>query len=251
MIDIHCHVVPGVDDGARDTEQALAMLRLAATAGTTDLVATPHANEQFSFDPAAVKERLAELQQASGGKPRLHYGCELHLTPENIEDALRFPSRYTMAGSRYLLVEFSDFLIPKTAGEILQRLREAGMRPIVAHPERNPLLRGRLADLAAWVERGCRVQVTGQSLLGRFGRSARAAAGEMIGRGLVHFLASDGHDGKYRPPALDETWQAVEQSYGREAAERLLVENPRAVLEGWPVEAAVRVRRPKFRFGLW
>jgi protein-tyrosine phosphatase len=149
------------------------------------------------------------------------------------------------------LVEFSDFLIPKTTGEILGRLLGAGMRPIVAHPERNPILSGRIGDLAVWVERGCLLQLTAQSLLGSFGRAAKACSEGLIGRGLAHFLASDGHDTVRRPPVLDLAWRAVEQSFGRPAAQRLLVDNPRAVLAGEPVDAALPVSRRKSRFAIW
>jgi protein-tyrosine phosphatase len=251
MIDIHSHILPGLDDGARDHEEALNMVRMAAAAGTTDIVATPHANEEFRFDPAVTEQRIAELQRACGESPRIHYGCELHLTPENIDDAVRFPARYSIARRACLLVEFSDFLIPKTTGEILGWLMEAGLRPILAHPERNPILRKRLGDLAGWVERGCLVQLTAESLLGRFGRAAKSSSEELMRRGLVHFLASDGHDVKHRPPVLDAAWQFLEDRYGRPTAERLLVRNPQAVLEGGPIDAAIATSRKKFRFALW
>src|SRR5580704_9726299 len=101
MIDIHSHILPGLDDGARDPEEALQMLRMAAAAGTTDIVATPHANEQFHFDPAATAHGLAELAQAAGAVPRLHFCFDLPLTAENIDDALHFPAQYTIAQRGY------------------------------------------------------------------------------------------------------------------------------------------------------
>jgi protein-tyrosine phosphatase len=251
MIDIHSHILPELDDGARNLEEALQMVRLAASAGTSDIVATPHANDQFRFDPSLVEQRIAELQHAAGETPRIHYGCELRLSPENLDDVLRLPSRYTLARRGYLLVEFSDFLIPKSAGAILSRLRETGIRPIIAHPERNPILRRRLDDLAAWVEQGCFVQVTAQSPLGRHGRSARAGAEELLKRGLVHFLASDAHDTQHRPPVLEAAWQFLERDFGRATAQRLLVENPQAVLAGESIDAVLPARRKKSRFALW
>src|SRR5687767_2725294 len=87
MVDIHSHVLPGLDDGAPNMEAALEMLHVAGESGTTDIVATPHANPQYRFDPMRVEVALAALQKAAGSGPRIHYGCELHLTPENIEDA--------------------------------------------------------------------------------------------------------------------------------------------------------------------
>ena len=251
MIDIHSHILPGLDDGARDPEEALNMVRLAASAGTTDIVATPHADERFRFDPPAVQERIAELQLAAGPTPRIHYGCELHVTAENIADALRFPYRYAIAGRAYVLIEFSDFLVPKTTTEILGRLLDAGVRPIVAHPERNPLLRRRIADLETWVERGCLLQLTAQSLVGRFGRSAQAGSEELLRRNLVHVVASDGHDTRHRPPVLEEGWQYLERHFGALTARRLLIDNPQAVLDGEAIEEPAAVPRRKSRFAFW
>ena len=251
MIDIHSHILPLLDDGARNPEEALSMLRMAASTGTTDIVATPHANMEFRFDPSAAAQRIAELERASGGTPRIHWGCELHLTPENIDHAMQFPALYSIARRGYLLLEFPDFMVPKTTAEILRRLIAAGLRPIVAHPERNLILRKRLGDLAEWVARGSLIQVTAQSLIGRFGPSAKAISGELIGRGLAHLVASDAHDTKHRPPVLDEAWQFLEHRFGRKTARRLLTDNPRAVLEGMPIPADIPASRKKPRFAFW
>ena len=251
MIDIHSHILPGLDDGASTMEEAVDMVRLAAAAGTTDIVASPHANQEFAFDPATVEQKIAELQQAAGDTPRIHYGCDFHLTPENIEYAQSSPGKYSINHRGYLLVEFSDLLIPRTSSEIFARLIGAGMRPIVTHPERNELLQTRVPELEAWVRQGCLVQVTAQSLLGRFGKPAKAAADDLMARGLVHFLASDAHDAKYRPPVLDEAWRFVEQAFGEDLALRLLEENPRAVLAGVPIAAAPLPRRKKKWYSPW
>ena len=246
MIDIHSHILHDLDDGARTFEESLEMVRIAAAAGTTEIVASPHANEEYRFEPETVEARIAELQTAAGASPVIHYGCDFHLTRENIEDALRSPGKYSIAHRGYLLVEFSDFLIPKSTGEIFAALLSAGMRPIITHPERNRLLRSRTDDLAAWVEQGCLIQVTAQSLLGRFGKSARNASAAWIGRGLVQVLASDGHDPKHRPPVLNEAYAHVAELFGEETARSLCVSNPRAIVNGEPVERlrpAVKARR--------
>lgn len=244
MIDIHTHILPGLDDGARNLEEALGMLRMAAAAGTTDMVASSHANPEFAFDPQVAEERIAELQGAAGDSVRIHYGCELQLTLEGIENALRFPQEYSIGHHGYLLVEFSDFLVPKTTSAILGRMMDRGLRPIVAHPERNPLLRKRMSELEGWVGQGCSMQVTAHSLLGRFGKSAKAAGHELMARGLVHFLASDAHDLQHRPPVLDEVRRYVEETFDPEAADRLLLENPQSVLDGFPVASGpVHVRK--------
>jgi protein-tyrosine phosphatase len=251
MIDIHSHILPDLDDGSPTLEDSVVMLRQAAEAGTTDIVATPHANQRYKFDPLVVESKIGELQAAVGDTPRIHYGCDFHLTMENIDDALHSPGKYSIDHRGYLLVEFSDFLIPKSTDEIFSRMMHAGMRPVVTHPERNQLLQTRIAELESWVAQGAHIQVTGQSLLGRFGKSARHCAHHLMERGLVHFLASDAHDTKWRTTPLDETWRYVEERFGPEAARRLLEENPRDVLAGVPLTSTPLPVKQKKWYSRW
>ena len=240
MIDIHSHVLWGLDDGAPTLEDSIAMARMAAAHGTTDLVATPHANPVYKFDPERVRERLAELNHALegavGDRLRLHSGCDFHLSYDNIEDAIRNPRKYTINGASYLLVEFSDLLVFSNTRQILDHLMQAGMTPVITHPERNGLLRQRADAIAEWVDAGTRVQVTAQSLLGEFGRQARDFCKVLLDRRLVHFVASDAHDWQRRPPLLDRACQWVSDEYGDALAEALFVTNPRAVLTGDPLD---------------
>ena len=251
MIDIHSHILPELDDGSRYFEESVAMVRMAAAAGTTDIVASPHANQDFAFDREIVERKIADLQAAIGENPRIHYGCDFHLTPENIDDAIASPGKYSINHRGYLLVEFSDFLIPKTTLEIFARLTRAGMFPIVTHPERNQMLQDRLPELAEWVANGALLQVTAQSPLGRFGKTAEACAHKLMSRGLVHFLASDAHDTKHRTTALDEPRRYVEETFGEEAAIRMLEENPRAVLAGEPLSTATYALKKKKWYSIW
>ena len=232
MIDIHSHVLYGLDDGAKTLEDSVAMVRMAAEHGTTDLVATPHANPNYRFDPQIIGERLAEVAKASDHVLRLHSGCDFHLSYDNIQDAIANPRKYTINHHRYLMVEFSDLLIFNNTAEIFSRLEEAGMTPVITHPERNSLLRQRVDQIAKWVEAGACVQVTGQSLLGEFGRRAAEFSRALLDRRLVHFLASDGHDCEHRPPRLDLAHAWVKEHYGEEWAEALCVTNPKATLTG-------------------
>lgn len=253
MIDIHTHVLPGIDDGARSLDESVEMLRAAARSGTTDLVATPHANLEFRFDPQVVEERLAELQNVAGPAVHLHRGCDFHLYYENIQDALTNPSKYTINGKSYLLVEFSDLLIAPSTPQVFARLLRAGMIPIITHPERNYLLHARMDQIKAWVGLGCCVQVTAQSLLGRFGTEARDIGRQLIERGLVHFVASDAHDASDRTPRLDEAYRHVAARYGEACAESLFVVNPRAALSGEPLgdQPVPKVRTSRKWFKFW
>lgn len=221
-----------MDDGARTLEQSIEMLKMAAEAGTTDLVCTPHANREYQFEPLVIRGRLKELEDGIGGAVRLYTGCDFHLNYENIQDAITHPRKYTIHQGRYLLVEFSEMLIFRNTAEIFGRLQEAGMVPIITHPERNQLLRQRVEEIALWVEAGAYVQVTGQSLLGHFGKQAAEFARTLLDRGLVHFIASDAHDLKHRPPTMDGAHGWLVKHYGQAVADVLCTENPRAALSG-------------------
>ena len=232
MIDIHSHILPGLDDGAETLEESLAMLKIAVAGGTTDIVATPHANTEFNFQPDLVAQKLAELSAAAGDSIRIYTGCDFHLQYENIQDALEHPTKYTINHKNYLLVEFSDLMIFNTTGDIFYQLRAAGMVPVVTHPERNWLLQKRFEAIREWVGEGACLQVTAQSLLGRFGKHAREYAEKLMKAGLVHFVASDAHGTKDRTPNMREAFEYVSDRYGEKRAEQLFVVNPRAALEG-------------------
>ena len=235
MVDIHSHILFGLDDGSPDRETSLAMLEIAARAGTADIVASPHADIHYPFQLEEVELQIEELNAATGGKPRIHFGCDFHLQYDNIQDALAHPTRYTIAHKSYLLVEFSDLVIFNTSDQVLDRLIEAGMTPVVTHPERNPLLQQRPEALTRWVERGCLLQVTAQSLLGDFGSRAKEFAETLMKRNLVHFLASDAHDCERRPPRLDEAHEWVCRKYGPARADLLCIANPAAAVAGAPL----------------
>lgn len=235
MIDIHSHILWGLDDGAESLDQTLAMLRLAAEHGTTDIVATPHANFEFRYQEDIVRERIAEASAAAGGTPRIHRGCDFHLSFDNVQDALARPSRYWVGGGPYLLVEFPDASIAGM-GQALSVLLERGLVPVMTHPERQLQLREIPAEFQQWIQEGCLVQVTAQSLLGRFGKHAEDSAWQMIERGLAHFVASDAHDERDRVPCLDAAFAEVAKRAGEPLARRLFIENPRAVIAGERIE---------------
>src|SRR5664279_5069009 len=183
MVDIHSHVVWGLDDGARDVEQSLGMLRAAAENGTSDIVATPHSNAQYRYQAELLEERVQQLAAKTGGKPRIHKGCDLHLSFDNIDEVLQRPGKYSINGKQYLLVECPDFHIGKHMEGVLQQLVGNGIVPIVTHPERNPVLQNKLSRVEEWVELGCLVQVTALSISGGFGRTAHSAADRLLERG--------------------------------------------------------------------
>lgn len=238
MIDIHSHILPGIDDGARNMAETIEMIEMARATGTTAIVASPHADAQFTYRPERIEELLAEVRTQAGPGIEIVRGCDFHLMLSNIEDALKHPARYTIGGRCYLLVELSDMLIFPNNGAIWTELEAAGMRIILTHPERNPLLRQKIELIEDWVAQGRYMQVTAQSLLGAFGPKALAFARKMLDRGLVHFLASDGHNVKHRPPRLDQGFDWVARNYSPRLAQLLCEDHPRAALAGEPLDLA-------------
>jgi protein-tyrosine phosphatase len=248
FVDIHSHVLYGLDDGAKTLEQSVAMLQMAAAAGTSDLVATPHSDLTYKFQPELIAQRLSELRTALGARIQLHSGCDFHLHFDNIQDCLANPTKYTINHQRYLLVEFADSHIAKTMEELFKRMLDLDLTPIITHPERNPLLQQRIDTLASWVRAGCLVQVTAQSFLDRFGKRARQFADELMERKLVHFVASDAHDTQDRTPVLTDAFNYVMECYGEGTARNLFSAHPRATLTGEYLEAENPVMEKKKRW---
>lgn len=232
MIDIHCHLLPGIDDGPDSLEESLAMAEMAIADGITHVVATPHANDRYRFDPEVNAKRREELQGRLGERLKIATGCDFHLSFENVEDARKNPAKYSLNQNRYLLVEFADFSIPPWMDDTLHQLQLLGLSPIITHPERNGLLRGDPGRMLGWLKRGCYVQVTAQSLTGRFGEAAKRWSETWLDQGCVHFVASDAHSTKSRPPKLREAYEVVATRRGEEVARALFHDNPLAAFEG-------------------
>lgn len=222
------------------------MIKLAAASGSTDLVATPHSNAQFPFDERRIDEAFRSLSNLCAGVIHLYRGCDCHLTLQNLEDALIRPSKYTINGSRYLLVELPDFMGPAIVWEQLRTLINARLCPIITHPERNISLQSNVKRLKEWVRGGCLVQVTAQAFLGRFGSDAKRSVESLMDECLVHFVASDAHDCVDRPPDLSKAHERVCSRWGRERAQRLFIDNPGAVIVDGPIVRGPQSKR-KFR----
>lgn len=235
MIDIHHHLLFGLDDGPKTMDVSLAMAEMSIANGVTHLVATPHASDQFQFDPVRNQERLAMLASELGGRITLALGSDFHLTYENIEDAIAHTGKYSIHGKNYLLVEFSNSYIPSNITDVFFRMSLAGLIPIITHPERNPVILRNPERLAEWIRAGCYVQVTAASLTGRFGKTAERMSLNLLRQNWVHFLATDAHDVTSRPPRLRDAFDWVASEFGVETAERLCIHNPRAAFFGEPM----------------
>jgi len=234
FVDLHSHVLYGLDDGAKTRDESLALLRIAHANGTTDIVATPHANSRFAFTPAIISERIAEL--APQTPVTIHRGCDFHLHLSNIQDAVAHPRKYTIDAGAYLLVELSEAAVFSGTERILSTLIEAGMVPIITHPERHRQLQSQPEMLAPWIELGCFVQVTAGSVTGLFGKSAARCAHWLVESGMAHFVSSDAHGSETRTPDLREAYGELVKLFDEARIRPLFVDNPRAVIEGEELE---------------
>ena len=247
MIDLHTHILPGIDDGATDLGQAVAMCRAAAEQGFDVLVATPHQRHPlwWNDDIEALESARRRLQAELGTHPRIVLGAEVRADGAILEavDSLSGhpeagpPRMKCIGSSRYVLLEFGPLAGPEPES-VVHEMIVAGLIPILAHPECLPWLALDIDRLRALVERGALLQITGMSVAGDFGRTPRDSSHRLLQEGLVHFLASDCHDLERRPPAFAEAARLVSRKFGTERLERITHKNPLAVIEDRRVIAA-------------
>lgn len=231
MIDLHTHILPGLDHGPSDWDEAVAMCRIAVADGITALAATPHVSEIFPNSSQRIEAAIDELRGRLGeaGVPlAVVAGGDYHIRPDLARENV-----LTLGGNgRYFLLEFPYQLLPPRADAFIRVLLQRGLTPIVTHPERTISLQHDWRRLEPLVKEGALVQVTAGSLLGHFGRPAAAAAERFLKKGWVHLLASDAHWARERVPQLAEGRDAAARLLGTAGAQALVEANPRAILEG-------------------
>jgi protein-tyrosine phosphatase len=241
VIDIHSHVLPGIDDGVKSMDEAIEFCRIAYEDGTRTLIATPHMKEGFYDNPLeAVRQHVAALEErldAEGIGLRILPGCEAYFSAGLVE-GIREGRIATLAdGKLYLLLELPFQQQVVGLEETVFNLKVAGITPIMAHPERIRYFQEDLDRLESVLRQGALSQLTSSSLIGRFGRKVEAVSLEMVRRRMVHFLASDSHDLSYRPPRLSAAVERLSELVGEEAARATVDANPSAILQGKTIEA--------------
>jgi protein-tyrosine phosphatase len=244
MIDIHCHILPGLDDGPAILEESLEMGRIAAAEGVETLVATPHclngiyANDQGTILPAL--NRLREALLENNIPITVLPGADIHLQPELAAFVSANPA--LLLGGRYFLLELPSQSLPPGLPEFLFKIGLTGLMPIITHPERNLLIQGNPALAVDWVRAGALLQITAMSVTGEFGRKVQDCARFLITRGLIQVLASDAHSSDRRPPLLSRARARVEQWGGAALAHDLVEGNPGRIVRGDILEADLGVR---------
>lgn len=229
MIDLHCHILPGADDGAADMETALQMAVLAVRSGIGAMVVTPHCASDRVVQVLQGLDQLRAAIDEVGIPLRLYSGMEIFGGPDTAA-LLRAGRLLTLNDSRYPLIEFAFDSDGDEETAVLHSVLQAGYVPLVAHPERYRCIQEDPEQANLWARMGCRFQINRGSLLGRFGREAMEAAWALTGRGFATVVASDAHSATRRTPWMRYVWKLLEQQISPTAAAWLLEENPRRII---------------------
>ena len=242
MIDLHCHILPGLDDGSQDLEESLTMAAMAVKDGVETIVATPHSLDGlYTNSREDILEGVEELTRALAAKRiklRILPGADVHLAP-GLARKLRDGQAVTVNDTgKYVLLELPPQVIPAEVKDEIFALHLTGIIPIITHPERHPAVQRDLDSLRELISMGALCQVTAMSITGEFGLPVMNCAHAMLDRRMVHVIASDAHSTKSRPPLL---WRAVEAAAdvlgSDDEAEDMVTRIPAAIIEGKAIES--------------
>jgi len=233
MFDLHCHLLPGIDDGAPDLATSLEMARIAHADGIRTVACTPHIYPgMYDNDAPGIRKAIAALQaelDAAGIGLRLVEGADVHLDTD-LAGAIRGGRVPTIAGSRYLLLEPPHHVAPPGFESRVFELMAAGITPVITHPERLSWVEDHYDLFMRLVDRGCWMQITAGALTGRHGRRPKYWGDRFVGEGKAHLLATDAHDTRRRPPLLAEAREAAIALVGAEEADHLVVTRPAGIV---------------------
>jgi protein-tyrosine phosphatase len=233
LIDLHCHLLPGIDDGSKDLEMSLAMARMASSEGISTIACTPHILPGvYNNTGPAIRAAVARLRQSisEAGIPiALVTGADVHVAPD-LGIQLREGRALTLNDSRYLLLEPPHHLLPPRLEDLIFGLQTVGYVPIVTHPERLSWIEGHYDLIERFAYNSILMQITAGSLMGQFGRRPRYWAERMLDDGLCHLLATDAHNTERRAPRLAEAREFVAQRLGEEEATNLVLKRPQGIL---------------------
>lgn len=237
MIDLHCHLLPELDDGSKTMEDALEMAKDAVAQGITTLVCTPHLNEQYKTTREAILYQVATLQDEllKQNLPlRLYEGQEIRISPTLVEEIQNEMVYSCDLNQRYYLIELPTRQAPLYTLEVLENLIILGKVPIIAHPERHHAFIKDPNAFLPYLELGCLGQLTAPSLLGKFGKAVQKTAKQMVKHNFVQTMASDAHGRGKRPFYLKEAFDVLEKKYGTKKR-KTIEQTTQAIFEGKPL----------------
>jgi protein-tyrosine phosphatase len=243
MIDIHVHILPGVDDGAKNWEESLEMARMAVNDGIRVMVATPHLFSGRTPDQGQLNDKEIILQYVAELRQKLSEatipleiipGCDFPLGFDSLKHLDAGRAMTINDANRYLLLELPDTSLPPATEEICFYLQSRGITPIITHPERHLILQEMPQKLKRLIDLGCLVQMTGSSLTGRFGRRVKKISQQLIKMGYIHLLATDAHDPKHRPPLLSQAVTELSRLVGKDRARAMVHDLPGKIIAGEP-----------------
>ena len=231
FIDIHCHILPGLDDGPSCIEESLKMIELAAGDGISHIFATPHIMDGVYENRCdGIVASVVELRKHVPDTIKIFYGADVRITFDLV-DRIQNGEVPTLNGSGYLLIEFPEYVIPPHVDNLIFTLRHRGITPIITHPERHARLVHDLAALASLRDTGAMCQITAMSITGSFGKSTRKACFTMMEKELVDLVASDAHNSNGRPPILSKAYEHIRKEFGSDVADRIFHANPKMIAE--------------------
>lgn len=232
MIDIHCHILPAIDDGPDDLQETLEMLRLAARDGITHIVATPHYRHGESPTRRDIEEKIIQVRKEMGKSCiaiELLGGADIRLTYELMQ-GIQENKIPTINSSRYFLLELPD-LIPPHLDAFLFETRLKGYIPVITHPERNYSLLSAQAKIEGIRDAGALFQLTAMSVTGKLGRQIKKFTEHLLKKGYVDFIATDAHSTSQRPPLLSKAYRETISILSKAEADRIFLQNPQTVIE--------------------
>ena len=253
MYDLHCHILPDIDDGAKDMKESIAMLQLARSSGSDGLVATPHVIEgKWLPSWEKIVARCAEVNEAARKNDieiTVYPGAEVGLNWDILEN-INGPGPYCINGGNHMLVELPALEIPRYTEEFFFALQTKGITPVVAHPERQAELIRHPEIIGDWLQKGILMQINGPSLTGRFGQKVRGMAELLLIHNMVHCIGSDAHGVRSRKPELFDARKRIRALTGEEAMRHLLLDNPQLILHSKEIPVAeipveIKTNRPR------
>ena len=253
MIDIHSHVIHGIDDGPRTIKESLQLLECAVQNGIDTMIATPHYNPYYTNEKETVLTQLECLKQAVRAHDlpiNLLSGQEIWIHDTLLEH-YKLGKLLTLTDSRYMLIEFPPGEIPYYAESLFYELEALGIKPIIAHPERNVAFLESPDKLYRLLQKGALTQLTSSSLLGLFGKRTQAFSHELIQADWIHFVATDAHNIEKRPFHLNEAYEVIALEYGLEQLDYFRM-NALVVIEDRPLRPRdIKQIVRKKRFGVF